>query len=333
MPSTLIVGEVIHTNDLSSSCFTKGGVAKRGSYSGYRGMSGVNGAGTPTSSPIDTIEYINIGVFSNAVDWGEAINTTYGYGCASNGVRALSMGGAIAAAPEMHDNAWYKNFASSGNSIDWGGEITQARNSAENSVASDGNRGVLCGGGAPSVNTMDYFVLGTPGSAAIDFGDMTFTAYHCCASQDGSRGMILFGRVTGPTANVDTLQYFVIGSAQNATDFGEAYQGVARALAAVDDGNRSVNGGGRDRAEGLDGMDYITMGTTGNSIDFGELTETGFSYHSATSNGHRGLFMNGKADTPNTTTINAITIGTSCTAVDFGEVASTHSGDGGSSGL
>ena len=104
MPSTLMVGEMIHTNDLSSSNFTKGGVAKRGSYSGYRAMSGVAGVGTPTSSPITTIEYINIGVFSNAVDWGEAINMTYGYGCASNGVRAVSMGGSITGAPEKIDN-------------------------------------------------------------------------------------------------------------------------------------------------------------------------------------------------------------------------------------
>ena len=169
----------------------------------------------------------------------------------------------------MIDNCWYKNFASSGNSIDWGGEITSARNNCENSVASDGNRGVLSGGGTPAVNTMDYFVLGTPGSSAIDFGEMTISSYHCCASQDGSRGMLMFGRPNG--GNVDTLQYFMIGSGGGAIDFGEAYQGVARALAAVDDGNRTVNGGGRDRAEGLDGMDYITMGTTGNSIDFGEL--------------------------------------------------------------
>ena len=334
MPSTWIVGDIIPTNDLNPYSFTKGGVAKSGSHSGYRGMSGVAGVGTPAASPISTIEYINIGVFSDAVDWGEAIDMTYGYGCASNGVRAVSMGGAITGGSEVRDDSWYKNFASSGNSIDWGGEISQARNSGENSVASDGNRGVMSGGAVPasgSVDTMDYFVLGVPGSNAVDFGEIIQAMYHSCCSQDGSRGMIMFGRPNG--GNVATLQYFRIGSTSDAIDFGEAYQGVARALAAVDDGSRAVNAGGRDRAEGLDGMDYVTIGTTSNSIDFGELTEGRFSYHSGSNNGHRGLFYNGRADSPNTVSINSITIGTTCAAVDFGEVASTHTGEGGSSGL
>ena len=87
------------------------------------------------------------------------------------------------------------------------------------------------------------------------------------------------------------------------------------------------------KTEGLDGMDYVTIGTTSNSIDFGELTEGRFSYHSGSNNGHRGLFYNGRADSPNTVSINSITIGTTCAAVDFGEVASTHTGEGGSSGL
>ena len=65
MPSTLIVGEVIHTHDLSSYSFVKGGNSKQQNWCGGRG---VFCAGGPDKSIMD---YINIGTSGNAADFAE----------------------------------------------------------------------------------------------------------------------------------------------------------------------------------------------------------------------------------------------------------------------
>ena len=67
MPSTLIVGDVIQINDLSSYNFAKGGAAKDKIF-GSRGV--FAGGRTPPPADVDTIDYITIDVLGNATDFG-----------------------------------------------------------------------------------------------------------------------------------------------------------------------------------------------------------------------------------------------------------------------
>ena len=321
MPSTLIVGDLVHNHDVHYSALGRNQVRGKG-YMGYRSMSGLNGGQT---GPNDTIEYISIGVFSNSVDWGEAAEANYSYGSVSNGVRMVSHGG--------YDSAdlYYKNFANSGDSIDWGADLTSGAHefAYDNSTASDGSRGIFMSGG-PTSAEMDYFNIAVAGVATTDFGDLTQGRYHVCGSQDGVKGFGLFGRPNG--GNVDMIEFIIIQNHANAVDFGEHYQGVSRALAAVDDGNRSVDAGGRDRAEGLHGMDYVTMGVhPGGSLDFGELLNETEGYGGGSSDGSRGIFHGGsQGGSP--TIIHAINVGTTGSAVDFGDTTALI-GIGAESGL
>ena len=68
MPSTLIVGEVIHTNDLSSYNFASSGVAKNSMF-GFRAV--YWGGSPPPNTAVDTLDYFAIGTISNAADFGE----------------------------------------------------------------------------------------------------------------------------------------------------------------------------------------------------------------------------------------------------------------------
>jgi len=79
MPSTLIVGEVIHTHDLSSYNYVKGGRSKDRSYLGGRGVM-FNGGPERT-----VMDYINIGVIGNAVDFAENVTGHNTSGSVSNG--------------------------------------------------------------------------------------------------------------------------------------------------------------------------------------------------------------------------------------------------------
>ena len=87
MPSTLIVGEVIHTHDLSSYNFAKGGAAKSRIF----GSRGVWGGGSPPY--LDTLDYVTIGTSSNANDFGNLTEGRNVPGATSDGSRGVFGGG------------------------------------------------------------------------------------------------------------------------------------------------------------------------------------------------------------------------------------------------
>jgi hypothetical protein len=188
MPSTLIVGEVIHTHDLSKYNFAKGGYAKdkmfgsRGFYSG--------GDTGPPNTKYDIIEYINIGTQGNAVDSSAEMTEARSIrGAMSDGMRGLiCVGGQTPNA--VVDTIEYINIQSIADAQDFG-EATQAREFA--AAVTDGSRGIIVGGSsdpAPATyDTLDFVSIGTTGNA-VDFDELTTSGSLMGTLSDGHYGVI-----------------------------------------------------------------------------------------------------------------------------------------------
>ena len=135
----------------------------------------------------------------------------------------------------------------------------------------------------------------------------------------GNRG-IMAGGEPSSGSKYNTLQYFDITSAGNATDFGDmttsSYDGCA-----VSSGARGVNHHGlpQGSSAGVNSLDYFAPATTGNASDFGDRTVTGYNTVSVSS-GTRGVFMGGYVSSGFSNVMDYITIGSTGNATDFGDL-------------
>ena len=145
--------------------------------------------------------------------------------------------------------------------------------------------------------------LGTSAATGIAWGgDRSVT--HCGYADDNS---------------TDTLEYHSIGTAGNATDFGNVTEGRYM-TSAVSNGTRGVYIGGQSTTGGgdLNIIDYITFATTGNATDFGD-TLTGIERTASCSDGTRGVIGGGSVS-GYVNTIQYITIASAGNATDFGDL-------------
>ena len=306
--SPLFFGTWFFTNHVEGYTGTLGG-----GYGKHMGDRGIASGGATNPPVVDTIEYYNIAITSNAADFGELVNgTNYYHSSYGNGSRVLFTGGF---SPGTVDDVEYITVATKGNSIDFG-ELTQSR-SAHRAGDSDGSRGVDPGGtnADPAlVDTIDYLTVGTLGDST-DFGELTaITQRHCGAG--GSGRLCIQGGQAGPTVAVtDTMTYITIGTIGNAIDFGEMVEARAY-IGATSDENRIVTFMGSDATGQLDTVEFVSIGTLGDATDWGEMVGSGSSRMGA-SNGYRGTTAGGWTVTDD---IFAITIGTLGSATDWGSL-------------
>ena len=136
----------------------------------------------------------------------------------------------------------------------------------------------------------------------------------------GARGVVAGGYTQNPTAVQNVIQYFNIGSPENATDFGDLTQARV-GTDAVSNGTRAVFGGGYNGASShYNTIDYITTATTGNAQDFGDLF-VARARHGSASDGTKGIFAGGHyTGSWGEDTIDSITIATPGNATDFGNL-------------
>jgi len=132
--------------------------------------------------------------------------------------------------------------------------------------------------------------------------------------QGGSRGIFAGGKTPD---NSDVIDFVIIASAGNATDFGNLIA-ARNQTSGMSSHTRGVMGGGHAPAKTNTNIGYITMTTTGNETDFGDLT-VGRSAFSGASNSTRGLFMGGMTPTRQNV-IDFVTIASVGNAVDFGNL-------------
>ena len=133
-------------------------------------------------------------------------------------------------------------------------------------------------------------------------------------SNDKTRGV--FGGGT-TTVDVNTMDYIIISTLGNATDFGDLTV-ARRAVDGVSSDVRGVFGGGENGSR-LNVMDYITIATAGNATDFGNLTVARRNVGGVSSDAGRGVFGGGYGSTYENT-MDYITIATLGNAIDFGNL-------------
>ena len=125
----------------------------------------------------------------------------------------------------------------------------------------------------------------------------------------GDRGITAAG---DGASTYNTIDYFDITSAGNATDFGDTSSG-ANKVAAISNSSRIVIGS--LPPSNTQTLEYITSSTTGNTTDFGDLIQ-GMSYCGAVSNGTRGVW----GSKSNSGAMEYITIANTGNATSFGSL-------------
>jgi|TARA_Y100000033_G_scaffold42030_1_gene42845 hypothetical protein len=129
----------------------------------------------------------------------------------------------------------------------------------------------------------------------------------------GDRGITAAG---DGASTYNTIDYFDITSAGNATDFGDTSSG-ANKVAAISNASRIVIGS--LPPSNTQTLEYITSSTTGNTTDFGDLVQ-GMSYCGAVSNGTRGVW----GSKSNSGAMEYITIANTGNATSFGSLDSSN---------
>ena len=147
--------------------FQNGHEITGGCGSSTRGIFGGGAHGTPSTTAINLIQFINIKTLGNSVKFGELTRLAYGVSASSNSIRGLFYGGRTPSATDIID---YITIATEGNAIDFGDLLANRRDTA---ACASSIRGVVAGGKAPSFdNTMQFVTISSLGDAK-DFGDLT----------------------------------------------------------------------------------------------------------------------------------------------------------------
>jgi len=216
----------------------------------------------------------------------------------------------------------YITISSTGNSTDFGDMVHEKQGG---NGCSNGSRGIIFGGGHPSVDTIQYLTISTPGNAS-DFGDMLGNNYNGGALSNGPRGVHGGGDGTGTYINV--IEYITIASTGNSTDFGDLLEPNGAGLGGFCDGSRGCFAGRIGTGyEATDyGIQYITVATTGNATDFGDLTVYRYAVE-AVENGTRGVIGSGRSGWY-VNTMDYVTIASTGNATDFGDATIAVKGRG-----
>ena len=242
---------------------TASGAAGNGCSNGSRGI--MPSVGSETVA----IDYITVSTTGNASDFGDFTTTGERPG-ASNVTRGIF--------PGNGEDIEHITIDTTGNASDFGDRTVPAGNVAVVSNG-DGDRGVIAGGrqGSPvnaSVNVIDYVTISSAGDAS-DFGDLTAARDDFAGTASATRG-VFFGGYVHPavgTGNINTIDYVTIGSAGDATDFGDLLDSQ-RDHGACSNLTRGIVAGGNGNAASaadVNVIQYITIGSTGNAQDFGDL--------------------------------------------------------------
>ena len=134
----------------------------------------------------------------------------------------------------------------------------------------------------------------------------------------GTRGVFALGASSPATPDyIDTIDYFTIGSASAASDFGNLTQARAY-IGGVSNGSRGLFfGGSSGGPTNYNTIDYITIGSAGDAVDYGDMVQVRYSI-AGCSNGYRGALINGyTTSSVNTQQIDYVNIATVANAIDF----------------
>ena len=236
------------------------------------------------------------------------------------GARMIIAGGNDYQAPssDIHGEIQYFNIASTGNSVDFGTNLTQSRRRLGGMASS--TRGVFSGGSTPSsVTTQDFVEFASTGTCTA-WGDSATVAGTCdgMAFSNSTRGIVKSGYVA-PTGATGTMDYITIAAAGNTQDFGDLNKhGDAGGVAG--NSTRALMAGGlvQPTTTAISDISFVTIPTLGDNVPFGELTLARFSATACASR-TRTLFAGG-SNPSRQTIIDYSSIASLGNAVHFGDL-------------
>jgi len=203
----------------TGTCTDFGNLLQGGYICGHCG-NGVRGVkvGGEGGSPYynGSMDFVTIATTGDAADFGDMLNAGARSAGVMDGTYGLNAG--ISAHPTTYDGIEKITVASEGNAIDWGGDLSVSRHSLS-SASSSAGRGVWAGHGS-SGDVIDYVTISSAANAQ-DFGNLSTTVTGpSCASQSGTR-MVIMGRPTPSTST--TMDFITMASTGDAQDFGDLH--------------------------------------------------------------------------------------------------------------
>ena len=288
-----------------------------GTITGFKVTSSSGQTATGSSSPITVTGLTN----GNAVTFTVQAQNAIDFGIASDAsssvtpavpVLALRFGGDTSSGSvNVIDKI---DITTLGNAVDYG-DLTSG--SSRNAGVASSTRAVCFIGftGSETVNNISYKAFSSSGNMS-DFGDLTESKFNFCAASNATRGI----RFAGDSSV--TIDYITIGSAGNATDFGDADgDGEAKGVSACASPTRmTIFGGDLSSSPRTNQIGYLTISSTGNQNDFGDLLGNTKDTAAFSSN-VRGICSGGfSASGAFQNVIQYITIASTGNASDFGDM-------------
>ena len=175
----------------------------------------------PTINYTNTMDYISIASLGNALDFGDSHSDKSSHNSAvgnnTRGVYTVSWNGSTTV-----NNINYITISTTGNGQDFGDLITPQNRQQKGSV-SNSTRGLFAGGISPvSVNTIEYITITSLGNAQ-DFGDLSYARRNAGGTSNSIRGVFAGGydAPPGPLGRTNVIDYVILASTGNASDFGD----------------------------------------------------------------------------------------------------------------
>jgi hypothetical protein len=308
---------------------------------GTSGMSnatkGIFCGGQNSGGRVNVIQQITIATTGNATDFGDllSINSYNASTCSGNpavqnetGFPPAAIG--LLAGGDGINSAGYQsaviflNITTDGQSGMFG-ELSAKTSQLALGTAASSTRGITRIGGSPNyrvTNELEYNTFSTKG-AVTDFGDLTNGSRFGGALSNSTRGVVAHGSSGSPGGEgtqSNTIDYFTIASAGNASDFGDLTISN-NYMAGVAGTTRGIFAGGLPSGSYTDVIEYITIASTGNGTDFGDLIETNFSVGMVSSNTRAVMGSGGRSSNQ----MQYVTIASTGNATDFGDATGSGS--------
>ena len=299
--------------------------AGSGESRGGTGTRGMVAGGYDSSNTIDDIEYITISTLGNGVKFGDlTLGLRRDMASASSSTRAVFAGGGnVDGSAGQTANIEFATFASTGNTTDFGADLTVAKRNFGSS--SNSTRALFAGGYTSSpTNTdfasIDYITMASTGVAAQDFGDLHREQKDSNSVSSSVRALFAGGGTVPGGSQTNAIDYVTISSLGNGQDFGDLISGSATmGVTPVGNSTRGIFAGALLSSTLSNVIQFVTITSTGDSQDFGDLIETRMNGGGCSSS-TRGVIYSGSASGGGDRRgIEYITISTTGNGIDFGD--------------
>ena len=196
--------------------------------------------------------------------------------------------------------------------------ITEMQNSPGNQ-----DRGIFCGGYAPTTPSISFVNVSTKGNA-FDFGHLEVPMMFGGGCSTGTRGVFGGGRGPAPSyTKYNVIQYLTIASTGNTIDFGDLTN-ARRRVDSTSSSTRGLWGCADGTPSTVNIIDYVELNTLGNALDFGDMTDDAYS-RGALSSPTRAVWFGGGDGFPITTNMEFVTIAPKGNGVIFGDMTEARS--------